>query len=43
MRALVLSLRRLYVAKKPAASLEKMKSLLAEGKITQEEFDYITN
>jgi len=37
---LVESLRRLYKAGK--VSIEKLQQMLAEGKITQAEFDYIT-
>lgn len=39
MRAFVKSLNRLYVAKK--VDLDKIKSLLAEQKITAAEYDYI--
>lgn len=39
MRIFVISLRRLYLAGK--VSLDKIKSYVASGKITTEEYDYI--
>ena len=39
MRILVKSLKRLYSASK--VMLEKLEEMLTEGKINQEEFDYI--
>ncbi|MCD9025735.1 hypothetical protein [Cohnella silvisoli] len=41
MRTLVESLKRLYNADPPKVTIEKLNSLLAEEKITQEEYNYI--
>ena len=41
MRAFVESLRRLYRKGSPNVTMDKLETLLLEGKITQEEFDYI--
>jgi len=42
MRTLVESLKRLYSSDPKKVTLEKLDSMLLEGKITQEEYDYIT-
>ena len=42
MRTLVESLKRLYNTDPKKVTLEKLDSMLLEGKITQEEYDYIT-
>ncbi|MEQ4485278.1 hypothetical protein [Cohnella silvisoli] len=42
MRTLVESLKRLYNADPPKVTIEKLDALLAEGKITQAEYEYIT-
>jgi hypothetical protein len=41
MSILVESLRRLYHMDPPKVSLDKLNEMLAEGKLKQEEYDYI--
>jgi len=41
-RTLVASLKRLYEKHSPAVTIEKLKSMVEEGKITPEEYEYIT-
>lgn len=41
-KTLINSLKRLYDKKSPACTIEKLKSMVAEGKIDEEDFEYIT-
>lgn len=41
MSTLIESLKRLYHAEPPKVTLTKLDTMLTEGKITQEEYDYI--